>query len=79
MKKATLKQIGNLLYPFDDGQRVAKTRIFHQFLCIGVVFGQLAWAWLKMSFATYRAYFPTYRNLVMFDLNYLFQSFSRRH
>ena len=42
-------------------------------------FGQLAWAWLKMSFATFRAYYPTYRNPVMFDLNYLFQSFSRPH
>ena len=36
---------------------IERNHIFQQFLPFGLVFGQLAWEWLKLSFATLKAYF----------------------
>ena len=42
---------------FGDSQRVAKKRIFHQFLFFGLVFGKLAYDWLKNEFCNQRGIF----------------------
>ena len=44
---------------FGDSQRVAKKRIFHQFLFFGLVFRKLAYDWLKNEFCNQRGIFRT--------------------
>ena len=47
----------SLFCAMEETHVIERNHIFQQFLPFGLVFGQLAWEWLKLSFATLKAYF----------------------